>query len=402
MNAGTEENSIMAALEQFEATEANLLKLERVWSELRVMVPDGISFAGNVEYEERARSFELLLNSLPSIEGWKPTAIPADLDGIAQSRFDAMEIDEPSSYHAVDSWIEEPGRELREYRFWMNNMRRALIRDSLISLIDQVDADLRSVRSIVPSEAEANHRLEREAWSDLRDHIRQIEVLLGSSVAKPPHWPVMLRHMHFGYVSDLIDIETVDWPNIKDALRKGLYGANEPIPVRTKDLSELVASRPKGPITTALAWTEIDDGEFERLIFTLISDTPGYLNPEWLMQTRAPDRGRDLSVTRETKDELSGTLHQRVVIQCKHWLSRSVAVADAAAAKEQMSLWEHPRIDILVIATSGRFTADGVSWIEKHNSKGEAPRIEMWPESHLERLLAPRPAIIAEFGLRGR
>ncbi|AYM14655.1 MULTISPECIES: restriction endonuclease [Agrobacterium] len=398
---GTEDNSIMAALEQFEATEANLVKLERICSELQEMVPEGISFGEDVEYEERTRSFELLLNSLPMINGWKPTAMPADLNGIAQSRFDAMEIDEPSTYSAIESWIEEPGRALREYRFRMNTMRRALIRDALVVLIDQVDADLRSIRSALPLEVEANHRLDREAWSSIRDHIKQIEVLLGSSVQKPPHWQLMLRHIHFGYVSDLIDIENADWPNIKSALRKGLYGANEPIPVRAKDLSELVASRPKGPISTALAWSEIDDGAFERLIFTLISDTPGYLNPEWLMQTRAPDRGRDLSVTRETKDELSGTLHQRVVIQCKHWLSKSVGVGEAATAKEQMSLWEHPKVDVLIIATSGRFTADGVSWIEKHNSKGEAPRIEMWPESHLERLLSARPAIIAEFALRG-
>jgi hypothetical protein len=137
------------------------------------------------------------------------------------------------------------------------------------------------------------------------------------------------------------------------------------------------------------------------LIFTLISDAPGYENPEWLMQTRAPDRGRDLSVTRVIQDELAGTLRLRVVIQCKHWTSRSVNLAETAAAKEQMALWTNPRVDVLVIATSGRFTADAVTWIEAHNNSGAAPRIEMWPESHLERLLASRPGIIAEFGLRG-
>jgi hypothetical protein len=57
-------------------------------------------------------------------------------------------------------------------------------------------------------------------------------------------------------------------------------------------------------------------------------------------------------------------------------------------------------VDVLVIATSGRFAADAVQWIEKHNTAGAAPRIEMWAESHLEQLLAARPALIAEFKLR--
>jgi hypothetical protein len=162
-----------------------------------------------------------------------------------------------------------------------------------------------------------------------------------------------------------------------------------------------VVAKPSGPITTQLNWSKLDGQAFERLIFALISDTARYENPEWLMQTRAPDRGRDLSVTRIIQDELSGTLRLRVVIQCKHRLRRSVNVSGVSPAKDQMAMWTNPRVDVLVIATSGRFTADAVTWIEKHNATGTPPRIEMWPESHLERLLAARPALIAEFGLRG-
>lgn len=67
---------------------------------------------------------------------------------------------------------------------------------------------------------------------------------------------------------------------------------------------------------------------------------------------------------------------------------------------EQTKLWPDPRVDVLVIATSGRFTSDAVQWIERHNACGSPPKIEMWPESHLERLLAARPPLIAEFHLR--
>ena len=299
-------STLMAALEQFEATEANLVKLERLWDEIASMIPTGINFGANVEYEDRVRSFDLLLASLPMIGGWKPAATPPDLDGLAQSRLDAMEIDEPSAHVTVERWIEEPGRELHEYRFRFNNMRRALIRDALIGLID---ADIRAVRATVAVDAERPEQIEKSVWSDMREHIKQVEVLLGSSVRKPARWSDMMRHMHFGCVGDLHDIEAMDWPDVKGTLRKGLYGANEAVPVQVEDLSALVAARPTGPITTALAWSNIDDQTFERLIFTLISDTPGYENPEWLMQTRAPDRGRDLSVMRVILDERNQSIH---------------------------------------------------------------------------------------------
>jgi hypothetical protein len=68
--------------------------------------------------------------------------------------------------------------------------------------------------------------------------------------------------------------------------------------------------------------------------------------------------------------------------------------------KEQMKLWEPPRVDVFVIATSGTFTTDAVDYVEKTNQGDTGMRIEMWPESHLESLLARRPALIAEFKLR--
>ena len=46
----------------------------------------------------------------------------------------------------------------------------------------------------------------------------------------------------------------------------------------------------------------------------------------------------------------------------------------------------------VLFATSGRFTSDTVAIVEKQNQSDSALRIEMWPESHLERLLAGRPA----------
>ena len=377
------------------------MKLERLWGEISELIPSGVCFGSDPVYEEKVRYYSPLLAALPSIDGWRPSAEPPELNSLAQNRLDIMDLGEPSVHIAVELAVEEPGRELRDYRFRFASKRRVLIREALASLSEKIDADLNVLRKIAGNDPEKNRKLDVEAWSDLREHLKQVEVLLGSTVKKPNRWYELLRHMRFGYISDLQDIESTDWPQVKVGLHQSLYGINEALPVRVKDLGSLVATKPSGPITTQLTWLNLLDEDLERLIFSLISNTTGYENPEWLMQTRAPDRGRDLSATRVIQDELSGTSRLRVVIQCKHWLKRSVSIPEIGAVKDQMATWTNPRVDVLVVATTGRFTADAVTWVEAHNANGTVPRIEMWPDSHLERLLAARPALIAEFRLRG-
>jgi hypothetical protein len=393
-------SDLMLALKSFEAIEANLVKAEKLWNELQELFPAGVSFGENLKYEDRSRSFEAMLAALPTLDGWHPNVVPPDLNGVAETRFDLMELGDPWDQVRFESSLFESGSELRDYRFRFERKRCELIRDALVGLIDQIDSDLRSIREEVGHSADPDKKIVNPSWETLREHVDQIEVLLGSTVPKPAGWSHLRRHLAFAQHCDLDDIEKYDWPNAKRALRNGLYGANEPLPVDIADLTSLVNTKPHGPITTKLQWTNLDDDGFERLIFALIGNEPGYENPEWFMKTRAPDRGRDLSVTRVVNDGLSGTSRQRIIIQCKHWLTKSVALQDVSTAKDQMSLWGEPRVDVLVLATSGRFTADTVQWIERYNAEGKTPRIEMWPESHLERLLASRPALIAEFSLR--
>jgi hypothetical protein len=201
-------------------------------------------------------------------------------------------------------------------------------------------------------------------------------------------------------MQDLMDIARLDWPDAKAGLTKGLFDHDEPLPVEVADLGTLAAAQPKGKVVTKLKWESLSDEDFERLVFSLISDAAGYENPEWLTHTNAPDRGRDLSVTRIITDPLSGATRRRILIQCRNWLTKSIGPRDVATLREQIVSWEPPKVDVLIIATTGRFTSDAVSAIEKHNAGDRALKIEMWPESHLERLLAERPALIAEFGLR--
>ncbi len=394
------DSPLNAALRHFEAAEANLVKLEKVLSEIEAAIPQGIAFGDSPEYESNCRSFDALLESLPKINGWKPQIALMDLDEIAQNRFDAQEVGEIECLMSVERQIGEPARLLREYRHRFNQKRRELIREALIELIDSIDGNLRELSKLLLDDHESNETVDNPEFEELRSNVAQINTLLGSSVSKPSRWTDLHRHMRFGMLGDLRDIIEHDWPSVKAGLRKSLYGEKEPIPVEVADLGTLVSEKPRGPVATKLRWDRLAEEEFERLIFALISSELGYENPEWLMKTNAPDRGRDLSVYRVYADPLGGTIRQRVIIQCKHWLSKSVGPAEVSTLRDQMKLWEPPRVDVHVIATSGRFTSDAVTLIEKHNQSDTALRIEMWPESHLERLLASRPAIIAEFSLR--
>jgi hypothetical protein len=209
-----------------------------------------------------------------------------------------------------------------------------------------------------------------------------------------------MRHLHFGQMTDLSDVYEADWPAVKGGLRVVIYGEHDPVPVGVADLQDIVAARPQGPVTSRLNWSVLTDEEFERLMFSLFGDTPGYENPQWLQHTNASDRGRDLSVVKVDTDPLEGVRRHRIIIQCKHWLSRSVGPGDVSDVRSQMELWQPPRVDGLIIATTGRFTADAIALVEQHNQADRALHISMWSDSHLERLLAARPHLIGEFRLR--
>ncbi|WP_328534754.1 restriction endonuclease [Micromonospora zamorensis] len=193
----------------------------------------------------------------------------------------------------------------------------------------------------------------------------------------------------------------------------GVYQRDSRLPVST--LSHILFSRAlrlEDPMTYSptdlpvrragleLAWKNIDSATFERLIFQLVMETEGYENVDWLMHTNAPDHGRDVSAVRLRRDPLSGHSSQRVAIQCKHWLSRPVRDVDVSAAVVSIGHWRDAPFDVLVIATSGRFTSDAVAWIERHNARGERPSIELWNDARLEALLSERPQLIRVYELR--
>jgi hypothetical protein len=397
------------AVNAFDVVAVNLSRLESVWTEIREAWPEGIAFGyGGPSYDDLRRSFGDLVASLPPIDGWTISARPEDPDAIAQARFEARELGEISAVIGVDREVERPGDEIAEYRFKFTKKRRQLVRHRLEELIALVDTALiglrdRVLRSETADESQTGSQRRQAvtdpAMAEVRKAFAEINRLAGETIERKGRWSDMHRHLSFGERGDLHDIIGMDWPSVKDDLQTAMYDDREPLPVEIGDLGGLVASRPEGAVSTALQWSRLTAEDFERLIYNVVLHAPGYENVQWLIHTTAPDRGRDVSVERVHVDPLGGSRRDQVVIQCTHWLRNSVGPTDVANAITSVGLWEHPW-DVLVLATSGRFTVDGVSYIERHNAERRMPRIEMWPESHLESLLASRPRLVAALQLR--
>jgi Restriction endonuclease len=390
------------ALGEFDRVEANLSKIERVWTKLQALIPDWIVFGeggpDDRQYRDLCRDFARLLTGLPPIDGWSISARPLELAAIAQIRFAAQELGEIEAIAGVESGVNEPGLEIDEYRSRLHEKRRQLVRSRLNELVAEVEslfvvlAEPLVRRDDPVSVRDAN-------WERLERLVSEVDRLFGPA-ARSAAWRNIHRHLGFAMACDLFDIKDFDWPAIKSEIEQLTYDDTEPLPVAVTDLGSVVASRPSGPVGTALNWQALDANRFERLIFAIISDARGYENPEWLTQTNAPDRGRDLSVSRVRDDALAGVIRDRVIIQCKHWLTRSVGDTDISDGITKMAHWEPPPIDFLVIATSGRFTSDAVQWAERHNHSGKHPKVELWAETALERHLAERPNLVATFKLR--
>src|ERR1700722_15651597 len=109
--------TLEAALQQFEATEANLEKLEKLWEKISALIPSGVAFGAPAEYDELCQAFTGILPALPAIGGARVEGHLLEYDGIAQMRMDALEVGEMDAHMSVENEIEAQGRKLREYRF---------------------------------------------------------------------------------------------------------------------------------------------------------------------------------------------------------------------------------------------------------------------------------------------
>jgi hypothetical protein len=399
------------AVGQFDRTALNLDRLAAVEAEILELIPEGINFAGSTangrRHADLCRRFDVLAAALPAIDGFRITARPPPIDTIAQVRMDAAEIGEPEAWVRAEEMVNEPSSEIDDYRFRLAMARRGLVRERLREIVHKVDALLAPLEPPPTSEGQPHDTWARDLaewadgfnWDALASRIAEIRRLLDGGSFGEARWGDLARHLRFAEPVDLRDILASDWPSVREDVERQLYREDEPVPVDVDDLATLAVSNPTGGVTTALDWSALDDEGFERLVFNLFGGTDGYENPQWLTRTRAPDRGRDLSADRVVGDALSGTRRERIMVQCRHRPTSSVSPGDAQEARTKAELWTNPPFDVIVIATTGRFTTDAVAWIESNNISNRL-RIEMWPESHLEMLLADRPELVQRFGLR--
>lgn len=375
---------------------ANLAKLDDVWNSAQPMIPTGPSRGTCSDYEDLRRRWASLLPGLPPVNGWTVTAELPDIDAAGQAFIDYGEILEPP-FNLINE-LEEPGVQLDEYRFRLLQARRAAVRERLETLTAMINDLIPKIIEGVPRDS--LKPVDDPRTTEVEEAITEIERLLGDSTQRRGRWGNFHRHMHFGQGHDWHDIAELDWPSVRDDIEAASLSEADPIPVPDIDLGAAASAHPTGSASTGLDWASLDDDGFERLLFDLLNGFSNYQNVEWLMKTRAPDRGRDLSAERVIADGGGTTRTERTIIQAKHWTSKSVGPTDVHTALSTLSLWEPPVIRVLVIAASGRFTADAVAIVDKHNAEGKVPYIELWPDSRLETQISQRPDLLGRYGLR--
>ena len=388
------ESSLETALRKFESVEALLVKSEKLLVEIEAAGDRRKLYVGaQMEYDGKVREYRALIESLPPIDGWK----------LETSKLSAFEVTCSSILDQGEApTTSAANRLLREFRDRFDAKRRELIRGSLIELIESVDSKVGKFSPIVESIEKTNRskKVDDPDFEVLRTDIAQIDTLIGSSVTRPPRWSDLRRHLSFGEYGDLVDIVYWDWPEAKEGICEAFEIKPSSLGMDAIDLGSLVRERPSGTVSTKLHWDRLTPEEFERLVYSLFIDEATYENPKLDTRTNASDRGRDVSAHWAYTDPLMGTMRKRLIVQCKHWLAKSIGVAEMSALLEQMKLWEPPRVDILIVATSGRFSGDAVAYVEKHNQRDSSLAIEIWPESYLEVILSRKPHLIAEFSLR--
>ena len=361
------------------------------------MLPDGPSIGSTPEYDDLVRAWDDLRQGLPPINGWSINESLPDIDAIGKAYLEYDEIGEFPFWMFEDK--EAPEKALAEYRHRLNKARRTAVRDRMQELVAMVDTLLPQTLAQAAG-LEAKEKLNADSAAEIDRAITEIERLMGDTAARGGRWGDLHRHLRFGQAHDWNDIHVEDWPSVKPDIEAAMFSDVEPMPVPDIDLGTAAGQRPTGSVSTALQWDELSPDRFEHLLHDLLGTLPGYQNVQLLMKTNAADRGRDISAERVLRDGSGSVRTERVIVQAKHWLSRSVPPEEISSAITRIKLWEPPVIRGLIVATSGHFTPDAVAWVEKHNDGGVMPLIDLWPAPRLRTLLSERPWLAVEYGLR--
>jgi len=217
-------------LKAFESTEANLVKLDQLWSEMERFLSTANSNFHNAEhekeYESRARSFRLILRTMPKIDGHELEDEVDRYDDVFIAHYQASEVGDFEVIVDQRSVAYRQRRLLDEYRFRFNSKRRELARQSAADLGRRVDALLIRIGES-SSGFEPHQTIPSEIWDQLRREIKEIDALVGSSVKRPARWGDLHRHLRYGQKHDLVDIVEHDWPDGTELEKRANFDRGE-------------------------------------------------------------------------------------------------------------------------------------------------------------------------------
>jgi hypothetical protein len=219
-----ETDKVNRILNALEATEANLGKLERIWLAIQEKIPGGVAFVSDPEYDDLRRQYADIVASMPAINGLRLQDSTLELNAIAQWRFDAREADELNALVSVQEAVDQPERDLGEYRFALRKKRRELVSRLVKQLVDSFDREVAALLAVRPPDAKDNDDAPKERVDALNAKVAQLDRLLGSLSPRPSRWSDLRRHLSFGLWLDIADVARLDWPVVAPALLVNLYG----------------------------------------------------------------------------------------------------------------------------------------------------------------------------------
>lgn len=145
-----------------------------------------------------------------------------------------------------------------------------------------------------------------------------------------------------------------------------------------------------------LGWDELDEVEFEKLIYDLLHEL-GYTNVVWRKGTpkksTTPDSGRDIEA-QLLREDPDGNKHlERWFVQAKHY-SSAVSPSDF---KDAITWAEAKRPNVLLLTVSA-LSNSSRDFIETYERETKPHfRIKAWERPEIERLLARFPSLLSKY-----
>lgn len=140
-----------------------------------------------------------------------------------------------------------------------------------------------------------------------------------------------------------------------------------------------------------IPWSTLKDEELEELVYWLL-DSMGAKDLSWRVGGRtanAPDGGRDIEATMYSPDATGVPAPAQWWVEAK---GRSSTVEKAAVTHAATNALGHT-VDVLTVATNGRFTNPTRDWVEAFNRTHPRPHVQLWDRHELERLVGAHPLV---------